>query len=213
MKTTVVIPTYNEAENIQKLVPILLDLPIDDFSVLVVDDNSRDGTGELAEQMRERHPGRVEVIHRAGKLGLGTAYIQEYIEKPGRDIRAVVVGNQTVCAIYRSSAHWITNTARGGEGEVCKVTDELNDLCVRAANAVGGGILAVDVMEDLHRGFIVNEVNHSMEFHTLAPVTGVDIPGIIVDYTLAVGRGEITPSKPAWTVDLKPYQFFQPNPA
>ena len=78
MKTTVVIPTYNEAENIQKLVPILLDLPIDDFSVLVVDDNSRDGTGELAEQMRERHPGRVEVIHRAGKLGLGTAYIEGF---------------------------------------------------------------------------------------------------------------------------------------
>jgi [lysine-biosynthesis-protein LysW]--L-2-aminoadipate ligase len=121
-------------------------------------------------------------------------FIQEYVQKPGRDIRAVVVGNKTVCAIYRSSAHWITNTARGGQGEVCPVTPELNALCVAAAQAVGGGVLAVDVLEDPQRGYLVNEVNHTMEFHTLAPVTGVDIAGLVIDHTLAVAKGGVVTS-------------------
>jgi len=105
-------------------------------------------------------------------------YIQEYITKPGRDIRAFVVGDQTVTAIYRKSAHWITNTARGGQGEACPVTPELHDICQAAARAVGGGVLAIDVLEDAQRGYLVNEVNHTMEFHTTVPTTGVDIPGL-----------------------------------
>src|SRR5258707_3839 len=83
-------------------------------------------------------------------------YIQEYIAKPQRDIRAFVVGNRTICAIYRSSAHWVTNTARGAVTSNCPVTPELNELCVRAAQAVGGGILAIDLFEDEQRGFLVN---------------------------------------------------------
>ena len=78
MKITVVIPTYNEAENIQKLVPILLSLPIPDLSVLVVDDNSRDGTGDILESMRSTYEGRLDVLHRPGKMGLGTAYVQGF---------------------------------------------------------------------------------------------------------------------------------------
>jgi dolichol-phosphate mannosyltransferase len=69
----VIIPTYNEAANIQKLVHEVLRLPVD-AQVIVVDDGSPDGTGSLAEEMAARHPGRVRVIHRPGKLGLGTAY-------------------------------------------------------------------------------------------------------------------------------------------
>ena len=69
-------------------------------------------------------------------------YIQEYTMKPERDIRAFVVGNETIAAIYRRSEHWITNTARGGESSNCPVDDELNELCVRAARAVGGGVVA-----------------------------------------------------------------------
>jgi [lysine-biosynthesis-protein LysW]--L-2-aminoadipate ligase len=88
-------------------------------------------------------------------------YIQKYIDKPGRDIRAFVVGDQTICAIYRSSSHWITNTARGGQGENCPVTPELNAVCKAAAEAVGGGVLAVDILEDPQRGYLVNEVNHT----------------------------------------------------
>jgi dolichol-phosphate mannosyltransferase len=72
---TVVIPTYNEAENLPKLVSALFALPLEDLQVLVVDDNSPDGTGELAEMLAFEHPGKVSVLHRRAKAGLGTAYI------------------------------------------------------------------------------------------------------------------------------------------
>jgi [lysine-biosynthesis-protein LysW]--L-2-aminoadipate ligase len=113
-------------------------------------------------------------------------YIQEMISKPGRDIRAFVVGDECICAIYRDSPHWITNTARGGKASNCPVTPELNALCVAAARAVGGGVLAVDVLEDPDRGFLVNEINHTMEFRNSIAPTGVDIPGRVVDYALSV---------------------------
>jgi dolichol-phosphate mannosyltransferase len=74
-KIITVIPTYNEADNIPVMVEALLSLGIDSLQVLIVDDNSPDGTGQVAEQLTQAHPGRVFVIHREGKLGLGTAYI------------------------------------------------------------------------------------------------------------------------------------------
>ncbi len=116
-------------------------------------------------------------------------YIQEYIRKPGRDIRAFVVGDETICAIYRNSGHWITNTARGGVASNCPVTPEINRLSVGAAKACGGGILAVDILEDQDRGFLVNEVNYTMEFRNSIAPTGVDIPGRIVDYVSQVAKG------------------------
>jgi len=155
--------------------------------------------GRLLSKINDRDAAEAVLEHKdtLGSYQHSVFYIQEYIQKPGRDIRAVVAGNQTVCAIYRSSSHWITNTARGGQGEVCPVTPELNELCVKAAQAVGGGVLAVDVLEDPQRGFLVNEVNHTMEFHTLAPTTGVDIPGIIVDYTISAAQGQASLPFPA----------------
>lgn len=75
MKTTIVVPTFNEAENLPKLATGLFALPIADLTLLVVDDNSPDGTGRIAEEIKQSHQGRMEVIHRTGKLGLGTAYI------------------------------------------------------------------------------------------------------------------------------------------
>ena len=74
ISTFVIVPTYNEADNINDLIAQLLDLPVN-VGVVVVDDNSPDGTGNLADDWAVRHPGRVSVVHRAGKLGLGTAYI------------------------------------------------------------------------------------------------------------------------------------------
>ena len=74
-------------------------------------------------------------------------YMQEYIDKPMRDIRTFVVGDECICGIMRTSEHWITNTARGGQASNCPVTDELAAISVAAAKAVGGGILAIDVME------------------------------------------------------------------
>ncbi len=116
-------------------------------------------------------------------------YVQEYIPKPGRDIRAFVVGDETVGAIYRYSDHWITNTARGGKATKCEVTPELNDLCVRAAKAVGGGVVAIDVLE-APEGLLVNEVNYTMEFRNSIDTTGVNIPGVVVDYALKIAAGK-----------------------
>ena len=78
MQLAVVIPTYNEAENLPRLVSALFDLPLEALAAIVVDDNSPDGTGQLGEELAAEHPGRLAVIHRAGKLGLGTAYIRGF---------------------------------------------------------------------------------------------------------------------------------------
>jgi [lysine-biosynthesis-protein LysW]--L-2-aminoadipate ligase len=158
--------------------------------------------GRLLSKINDRDAAEAILEHKEilGSYQHSVFYIQEYIKKPGRDIRAMVIGDQTVCAIYRSSAHWITNTARGGQGEVCPVTPELNEICVSAAKAVGGGVLAVDVLEDPDRGYLINEVNHTMEFHSLAPTTGVDVAGLIVDFTLKVARGEIKANLPAFSL-------------
>ncbi|HRA52181.1 MAG TPA: lysine biosynthesis protein LysX, partial [Thermoflexales bacterium] len=111
-------------------------------------------------------------------------YVQEMIAKPQRDIRSFVIGDRCVAAIYRTSAHWITNTHLGGKASNCPVTPELERISVAAAKAVGGGIVAVDLFEDPARGLLVNEVNHTMEFRNSVPATGVDIPGLMAEYVL-----------------------------
>ncbi len=155
--------------------------------------------GRLISKINDREAAEAVLEHKEtlGSYQHSVFYIQEFIHKPGRDIRAMVVGDETICAIYRSSSHWITNTARGGQGQLCKITPELNAICTSAAKAVGGGVLAVDVLEDPQRGYLVNEINHTMEFHTLAPITGINVAGLIVDYLLAVARGDIKVSLPA----------------
>jgi len=117
------------------------------------------------------------------------------LEKPTSGI--IRIGDRVVTAIYRYADHWITNTARGGRGEICPVTPELEALCLRAAEAVGGGVLALDILEHPERGYLVNEINHSMEFHTTVPLTGVDIPGMIVDYALQVMEEQPFPISPS----------------
>jgi [lysine-biosynthesis-protein LysW]--L-2-aminoadipate ligase len=142
--------------------------------------------GRLLAKVADRSAAEAIIEHRLtlGSYQHHTFYVQEYVEKPGRDIRAFVVGDETICAIYRASPHWITNTARGGQASDCPVTPELNDLCVRAARAVGGGVLALDVFEDAERGLLVNEINHTMEFRNSIAPTGVDIPARIAVYTM-----------------------------
>ncbi len=118
-------------------------------------------------------------------------YIQEHINKPQRDIRAFVVGERTICAIYRSSTHWVTNTARGATTSKCEITPELENICLRAAHAVGGGILAIDLFEDEERGYLVNEINATMEFRNSIAPTGVDIPQEILNYVCMSARMEV----------------------
>ncbi len=146
--------------------------------------------GRLLSKVNDREAAEAILEHKEvlGTYHHSIHYIQEYIQKPMRDIRAFVVGNETICAIYRDSPHWITNTARGGKASVCKVTPELNDICVRAGRAVGGGVVAIDVLEDPDRGLLINEVNYTMEFRNSVLPTGVDIPGRMVDFALEVAR-------------------------
>ncbi len=146
--------------------------------------------GRLLSRINDRDAAETVLEHKEvlGSYQHSIFYVQEFIRKPGRDIRAFVVGDECICAIYRNSAHWITNTARGGKAENCPVTPELHEITVRAARAVGGGILAVDVLEAPERGLLVNEINHTMEFRNSIAPTGVDIPGRVVDYALATAR-------------------------
>jgi len=146
--------------------------------------------GRLVSKANDREAAEAILEHREvlGNYQQQIYYIQEYIRKLGRDIRAFVVGDETIAAIYRTSSHWITNTARGGVASNCPVTPELNAICVAAAQAVGGGVLAIDVLEDADRSFLINEVNHTMEFHSSVPATGVDIPGKVIDYVIEQGK-------------------------
>lgn len=146
--------------------------------------------GRLLSKINDREAAEAILEHKEvlGSYHHSIFYIQEYVQKPLRDIRAFVVGGETIAAIYRASEHWITNTARGGKASNCPVTPELNDLCVRAANAVGGGVVAIDVFEDPERGLLVNEVNYTMEFRNSIAPTGVNIPAKVVDFCLRVGQ-------------------------
>ncbi len=147
--------------------------------------------GRLLARLNDRHAAEALLEHRhtLGAYPHHIHYLQAYHEKPaGRDIRAFVVGERTLCAIYRTSTHWITNTACGGRASNCPVTPELEALCHRSALAVGGGLLAIDLLET-EEGLLVNEINHSMEFRNSIEPTGVDIPGAVADYALALAHG------------------------
>ncbi len=143
--------------------------------------------GRLLARINDRDAAEAVLEHQEtlGSYQHHIHYIQEYVRKPARDIRAFVIGDRTVCAIYRQSEHWITNTARGATTSNCPVTPELDQLCLRAAQAVDGGILAIDVLEDEERGYLVNEINATMEFRNSIEPTGVDIPGEMVAYVLS----------------------------
>ena len=148
--------------------------------------------GRLLSKVNDRDAAEAILEHkeRLGSYHHSIFYIQEYIDKPARDIRAFVIGNETVAAIYRYSDHWITNTARGATTQNCTVTDEIHSISVAAAQAVGGGILAVDLLETRDGQLLVNEVNYTMEFRNSIEVTGIDIPGAVADYVLQVASGD-----------------------
>jgi [lysine-biosynthesis-protein LysW]--L-2-aminoadipate ligase len=147
--------------------------------------------GRLLAKVNDRDAAEALLEHKTilGSYHHSIFYIQKYIEKKGRDIRAFVIDDECIAAIYRISEHWITNTARGGRAENCPVSDELNELCVKAAKAVGGGIVALDIFET-NEGYLVNEINYTMEFRNSIAPTGVNIPQRIVDYVIKVAEGQ-----------------------
>jgi len=141
--------------------------------------------GRLLARIDNRSMAEAVVEHKAvlGGVNHQVFYIQEYINKPGRDIRAFVIGDEAICAIYRTSENWITNTARGGIASNCPLIPELDEICHRTAQAIGSGLLAIDLFETAD-GLVVNEVNHTMEFRNSITTTGVNIPALMVDYIL-----------------------------
>lgn len=149
--------------------------------------------GRLISKINDREAAEAVLEHKAvlGSYHHSIFYIQEYIDKPMRDIRAFVVGDETICAIYRHSPHWITNTARGGRASNCPVTPEIDAIARAAAQAVGGGVLAVDILERPSGELTICEVNYTMEFRNSIDTTGVGIPGRVVDYVMRVGRREV----------------------
>lgn len=117
-------------------------------------------------------------------------YFEEFVVRPPRDIRAIVVGDSVVAAIYRyaGEGEWKTNMALGGHAEACPVTKDLEDICLNATRALGGEIVGVDLMESKEKGLMVHEVNNTTEFKNTVRVTGVDVPRIMIDYALTQKR-------------------------
>jgi [lysine-biosynthesis-protein LysW]--L-2-aminoadipate ligase len=111
-------------------------------------------------------------------------YFEEFVKRPPRDIRCIVVGDNVAAGIYRYSGdnEWKTNMALGGKAEACKVTNEMENLCLRAAKTMKGEILGVDLMESDENGLLVHEVNNTTEFKNTVKVTGIDIPSLIIDH-------------------------------
>lgn len=146
--------------------------------------------GRLLAKINDREAAEAILEHKEtlGSYQHAIFYAQQYIDKPGRDIRSFVVGDETICAITRTSTHWITNTARGGQSANCPITPDIDQMSRAAAQAVGGGIVAVDLLETPDGGVLVNEVNYTMEFRNSIEPTGVDIPGKIAAYVLQVGE-------------------------
>ncbi len=144
--------------------------------------------GRLVARLNDRHAAEAVLEDREvlGSWPHRSLYLQALVAKPGRDLRVFVIDGEPVAAIWRHSDHWVTNTARGGSVSACAVEAELGELAVAAAAAVGGGILAVDLVEHPDRGLLVLEVNHGGEFRNSIEPTGVDLPGLMVDHVLAV---------------------------
>ena len=134
--------------------------------------NDRDAADGILEYREAMYP--IYQVH----------YLEEFIKRPPRDIRAIVVGDRVVAAIYRASGNWKTNMALGGTASPCPVTGEMEDMCINARKAVRGQIVGVDLMESDERGLVVHEVNNTTEFKNTVRVCGVDIPSLMLDYLL-----------------------------
>ncbi|MEB3755275.1 MAG: lysine biosynthesis protein LysX [Desulfurococcales archaeon] len=168
--------------------------------------------GRLVALARDRESLRsiIEYSQHMGPQGR-IHYLQEYIEKPGRDIRTFCVGNTVPAGIYRISSSWITNTARGARSEPVRIDNELEDLTLRACRAVEAEFAGVDIVEDRERGYLVLEVNGVPEFKNTVRVTGVDIPGIVLSYLNEISDANL-PSHPYFYGRAPEYFSRKPQP-
>jgi [lysine-biosynthesis-protein LysW]--L-2-aminoadipate ligase len=147
--------------------------------------------GRLIALLRDKEAARAVIEDREHMFPLYQVYyFEEFVKRPPRDIRAIVVGDRVVAAIYRYSGQgeWKTNMALGGHAETCPVTNELEDICLKATSAMSGQIVGVDLMESKSQGLLVHEVNNTTEFKNTVRVTGIDIAGLMIDYALGQGK-------------------------
>ncbi len=142
--------------------------------------------GRLIGKINDRDAAETILDHKEaiGSAPHSAIYVQAFVDKGPRDIRAFVIGSQCVAAIFRTGEHWKTNTALGATASGCEVTNDMADISLRAAKAMGGGALAVDLFEGAD-GYLVNEVNGTMEFKNSIEPTGVNIPGLLAEYVIA----------------------------
>jgi len=134
--------------------------------------NDREAAEGIIEGKESMHP--IHQIH----------FLEEFVERPPRDIRAIVIGDSVTAAIYRNSGdgNWKTNTHLGGSAEACQISNEMEDICIKAKNVVEGEIVGVDLMESKSKGLVVHEINNTTEFRNVVRVTGIDIPKQILEY-------------------------------
>ncbi|MEM4611877.1 MAG: lysine biosynthesis protein LysX, partial [Candidatus Nitrosocaldus sp.] len=143
--------------------------------------------GRLIALIRDRDAAEAVVEDREHMFPLyHIYYLQEYVRRPPRDIRAIVAGDRVLGAIYRyaGDGQWKTNMALGGRAEPCPISKELEDICIRACKAVNGEVVGVDLMEDEARGLLVHEVNPTTEFKNVARVSNSKIADEIIDYIM-----------------------------
>jgi [lysine-biosynthesis-protein LysW]--L-2-aminoadipate ligase len=152
--------------------PAVLKPPIGSWGRLIARVHDREEAEQILEH-KSALPSPVQSIF----------YVQEHVPKPDRDLRVFVVGDEVVAAMVRRSSEWRTNAARGATTEPLEPEAPLRMLALRAADAMGGGVLAVDVMEG-PTGLLVHEVNPTPEFKVLQGTTGVDIARRIVEYAM-----------------------------
>ncbi|WP_254522028.1 lysine biosynthesis protein LysX [Natrinema caseinilyticum] len=139
--------------------------------------------GRLMAKIDSRDAAEAILEHKAtlGHYEHKVFYVQEFVEKPGRDVRVVATDGEPIAAMVRSSDHWITNAAKGAETTAFDVDDEARELVRKASDAVGGGLLGVDLMET-GDSYTVHEVNHTVEFKALDGAVETDVAGSVVDW-------------------------------
>ncbi|MFC7044136.1 lysine biosynthesis protein LysX [Halobacteriaceae archaeon GCM10025711] len=140
--------------------------------------------GRLMAKIDSRDAAEAILEHKAtlGHYEHKVFYVQEFVDKPGRDIRVVALDGEPVAGMTRSSDHWLTNAAKGGETAHFEVDDEVAQIVADASDAVGGGLLGIDLMETADGEYTVHEVNHTVEFKALNDAVDVDVPAAVVDW-------------------------------
>ena len=127
-------------------------------------------------------------------------YVQEFVEKPGRDVRVLAADGEPIAAMVRHSDHWLTNAAKDADTAGFELDDEAKAIVAEACEAVGGGLLGVDLMElegEDGPGYTVHEVNHTVEFKALNGTVDLDVPGAVVDWLEATVDEERSQTEPS----------------